>query len=80
VCVQRFLDASDSRAQLASLKKTNSWQRDDFIEKGGWATWPGLDRPVATSADLCAERLAAMELPSSGGQGAQSSKSSTTVR
>ena len=33
VCVQRFLDASDARAQLASLKKTNTWQRDDFIEK-----------------------------------------------
>jgi hypothetical protein len=79
VCVQRFLDASDSRAQLASLKETNSWQRDDFIEKGGWATLPGLDKPVASSADLCAERLAAMELPPRG-QGAQRSQRGATVQ
>jgi hypothetical protein len=71
VCVERFLDASDARAQLASLKKTSSWERDQVIEKGGWATPPGLDEPVPSAADLCAERLAAMELPASG-QGAQS--------
>jgi hypothetical protein len=64
-CVQRFLDASDAREQLASLKKTNSWQRDDLISKGGWATPPGFEKPVADAADLCAEQLAAMELPPS---------------
>ncbi|MGY3622512.1 hypothetical protein [Bradyrhizobium sp. USDA 10063] len=63
VCVQRFVDASDARAQLAALKKTDSWRRDDFIEEGGWATLPGLDKPVTAAAERCAERLAAMELP-----------------
>jgi hypothetical protein len=79
VCVERFLEASDARAQLASLKETSSWQRDDFIAKGGWAALPGVDQPVASAADLCAERLAAMDLPPSG-QGAQSSKSGSAVQ
>jgi hypothetical protein len=88
VCVERFLKASDARAQLASLKETSSWQRDDFIQKGGWVALPGVDQPVASAADLCAERLAVVNLPPSGqgvqrtpsGQGEQSSKSGTAVQ
>jgi hypothetical protein len=79
VCVQRFMAASDARAQLASLKKTSSWQRDDLIEKGGWVTLPGVEKPIATAADLCAERLAAMELPQNG-QDAQRSTTGSAVQ
>jgi hypothetical protein len=78
VCVEQFLNASDARAQLASLKKTMSWQRDDFVEKGGWATPPGLDKPVTSAAELCAERLATTELPPSD-QGARSGTQSKTI-
>ncbi|KRR19249.1 hypothetical protein [Bradyrhizobium retamae] len=78
VCVQRFVDASDARAQLATLKKTSSWQREDFIEKGGWATLPGSDKPVASAAEICAERLAAMKLPPVD-QGAQSGERRTSI-
>jgi hypothetical protein len=70
ICVDRFLEALDARAQLASLKETSSWQRDDFIEKGGWVALPGLDQPVTSAAAVCAERLAA-------GQAAQNTKSGT---
>ncbi|WP_137391202.1 hypothetical protein [Rhodoligotrophos defluvii] len=66
VCVDRFMDAADARTQLAALKETSSWERDSFIEEGGWATLPGMDEPVEASADLCAERLAEMQLPPSG--------------
>jgi hypothetical protein len=79
VCVQRFVDASDARAQLAALKKTSSWQRDDFIEKGGWAKLPGLDKPVAAAAERCAERLAAIDL-SQVNQGVQSGEKRTSVQ
>lgn len=63
VCVDRFMGASDARAQLASLKETSTWQQDDFVEDGGWVTLPGMDEPVADAAGLCAEQLADMELP-----------------
>jgi hypothetical protein len=76
ICVDRFLEASDARAQLASLKETSSWQRDDFIEKGGWVALPGLDQPVTSAAAVCAERLAAMDLPPTG-QAAENTKSGT---
>jgi hypothetical protein len=83
VCVERFINASDARAQLASLKKTMSWQRDDFIEKGGWATPPGLDKPVTSASELCAERLASRELPPNdqgASSGTQSKKIGTAVQ
>jgi hypothetical protein len=38
------------------LKKTDSWNRDELIEKAGWATFPGSepDRHVAVA---CANLL-----------------------
>lgn len=63
VCVERFLNAEGARTKLTSLKETSSWQRDDFIEKGGWMKLAGLEEPVSGAADLCADRLAEMELP-----------------
>lgn len=68
VCVERFLNAEDARAKLASLKETNRWQRDDFIEEGGWLKLAGLEGPVTGAADLCAERLAEMEIPATGAE------------
>jgi hypothetical protein len=41
VCVERFQRATDVSANLAALKKVDSWSQGDFIEKGGWATTPG---------------------------------------
>lgn len=63
ICVQRFLDASNARAQLTILKEQSSWQRDDFIEKGGWDKPPGIKGGAPGAASLCAQRLAAATLP-----------------
>ena len=38
LCVEKFQRAGDVAANLAALKKTDTWSRADFIEKGGWAT------------------------------------------
>ena len=35
-CVIRFNQGSDAVAQLAALKKANSYERGDIIKKGGW--------------------------------------------
>ncbi|GIK97197.1 MAG: hypothetical protein BroJett029_14060 [Alphaproteobacteria bacterium] len=66
ICVDRFLDASDAASELAALKEQSTWQRDDFIQKGGWVKLAGFEEPVEGAADLCAEELAGMELPASG--------------
>ena len=65
VCVERFLHAADAMEKMATFKATNFWERDTFIEKGGWVTLPGIATPVADSAELCAERLAVATVPPS---------------
>jgi len=63
VCVDKFLATSDAAVRLAQLKEESQWQRDDFIEEGGWVTLAGFEEPVDGAAGLCAEQLAEMELP-----------------
>jgi hypothetical protein len=62
VCVDEFMKEAEAGAQLASLKETrSSWQRENFIEEGGWAVVAGEEYDEA--AALCAERLIEMEAP-----------------
>jgi hypothetical protein len=63
VCVARFMQAPDAATELATLKKTDSWKRDDLIEKGGWAKMAGVKEVPSGTDDLCAEKLASMEAP-----------------
>jgi hypothetical protein len=63
VCVAKFMGAPDAATQLATLKKTDSWKRDELIQKGGWAKLTGLEKAPSDAADLCAEKLASMEAP-----------------
>jgi hypothetical protein len=50
VCVEKFQHTADALANLAALKKVDSWTRGDFVEKGGWATLPGSNSPQQVSA------------------------------
>jgi hypothetical protein len=62
VCVENFMQGADAGTQLASLKDTrSSWQRENFVEEGGWATIAGEEYDAA--AELCAEQLIEMEAP-----------------
>src|SRR5207248_6121883 len=49
ICADKFQRSADVSANLEALKKTDSWNRDELIEKAGWATFPGSepDRKVA---------------------------------
>lgn len=69
-CVHRFLAGSDAATQHADLMEISDWQRDEFIDKGGWAKLPVLDRPLAGVADLCADKLAKAEVPAPSTTGA----------
>jgi hypothetical protein len=57
VCVSRFEAGSDAAANLATLKASDSWNRGEYLEKGGWATLAGMKEPVDGAANLCAQRL-----------------------
>ena len=60
VCVERFQRAPEMSANLAALKKVDSWSQGDFVEKGGWATAPGAKASdqVSAVAKACASLLA----------------------
>jgi hypothetical protein len=63
VCVNRFMGATDAGVQLAALKEAGIWQRNDFVEKGGWVTLPGTEGPVSGAAEVCARQLVEMTVP-----------------
>ena len=56
ICVDKFRQAADAKATLVALKATNSWKQDTFVEKGGWATFPG-SQPNQSVAEACAKIL-----------------------
>jgi alpha/beta superfamily hydrolase len=61
VCVDRFQRAGDAAANLAALKKVDSWSQGEFVEKGGWSTVPGTNTSdrVSAVAKACAVLLTA---------------------
>lgn len=56
ICVDKFQHATDAKATLVALKATDSWKQDSFVEKGGWATFPG-SQPNQSVAEACAKLL-----------------------
>jgi hypothetical protein len=61
LCVDKFQHSTDSPATLAELKKVSSWQQASFVEKGGWATFPGHTTPDSAVARACGEMLAGLK-------------------
>jgi hypothetical protein len=59
VCVERFQRASDVGANLAALKKVETWSQGEFIEKGGWAAVAGskTTEQLSPVAKACAVLL-----------------------
>jgi alpha/beta superfamily hydrolase len=58
VCVEKFLQNSDSEANLAVIKKIPSfWEQGEYVQKGGWATQPGATSSDYHLARACAEKL-----------------------
>jgi hypothetical protein len=57
VCVKRFQSADNVEATTVALNEVESWRRDAFVEKGGWATFSG--KTNNGGADACALALRA---------------------
>jgi hypothetical protein len=58
ICVEKFLQNSDAKANLAALQKIPSnWEQGDYVQKGGWATQPGGTSTDYHLARACAGKL-----------------------
>ncbi len=57
ICVEQFNQDSEKDQKLEKLKETNSWERDDYVEKQGWATMPGEKEADSEISGKCAELL-----------------------
>jgi alpha/beta superfamily hydrolase len=63
ICVEKFLQNSDAKANLAVLQKISSnWEQGQYLEKGGWATQPGATSPDYHLARACAEKLVQIKI------------------
>jgi hypothetical protein len=60
ICAEKFRSASDATLNMVEFKKVNSWMQDSYIEKGGWATFPGMTSPDRGVAQACANLLSAL--------------------
>jgi hypothetical protein len=62
ICVEQFRQATNVSANLSELNKiAYAWDRDVFIEKGGWAIMPGSDTTNSAVAKACAETLGTLK-------------------
>jgi len=57
ICVVQFKQAPGKDQKLKELEKTDSWQRSEYVEKQGWATLPGEEKPDSKVASECARLL-----------------------
>jgi len=58
ICADKYLQAAKSDAGMkAKLESVNSWNRDQYLYKTGWATFPGGKDPDMDVAQACAEIL-----------------------
>ncbi len=57
ICVVQFKQAPGKDQKLQELVKTDSWQRSEYVEKQGWATMPGEEKPDSNVASECTRLL-----------------------
>ena len=57
ICVAQFVQEPNSNEKLKEFEKIESYQRYEFIEKGGWDKMPGQKEAGNGVARACAEKL-----------------------
>jgi len=58
ICANKFERAAKADNDLVvKLNAVSSWQRDDYLMKVGWVTFPGGAEPDRGVASACAELL-----------------------
>lgn len=56
ICADRFKRSADAISNFEALKKAESWNRRDLIEKAGWTKFPGSE-PDRSVAEACVTLL-----------------------
>jgi hypothetical protein len=57
ICVAQFMKDPNHQEKLDELKKLSSWDRNEYIEKGGWDKMPGQQEAVYNVSRACADGL-----------------------
>ena len=57
ICVVQFNRDPGKDQKLKELKETSTYQRGEYVEKQGWATMPGEEKPDSNVAEECARLL-----------------------
>lgn len=65
LCVDNFRSAADAVDKLEALKQESSYKQTAFVEKGGWATFPGSDKASRDVAKACVALLKDLDLAAS---------------
>jgi hypothetical protein len=57
ICVAQFIKHPNYEEKLIELKKVSSWERSEFIEKGGWDKMPGQEKADYGVARACSDGI-----------------------
>jgi len=57
ISIAQFMQDPNREERLKELKEVDSWARDDYVKKQGWATMPGEKEPDSQVAYEVARRL-----------------------
>ena len=57
ICVEQFKQDPEKDKKFKELKGTDSWKRDDYVKKQGWATMPYEKKPDGKVAEKCTEQI-----------------------
>ena len=57
ICVAQFVKQPNHEEQLKEIEKVSTWQRDKFIEEGGWDKMPGQKEADYGVARACADGI-----------------------
>jgi hypothetical protein len=57
MCVVQFNRDPGKDQKLKELKEASTYQRGEYVEKQGWATMPGEEKPDSNVAEECARLL-----------------------
>jgi hypothetical protein len=58
ICVAQFVKEPEHEVKLKEFDKVSSWDRDKFIEKGGWDKMPGQEKADYGVSRACVDGLA----------------------
>jgi hypothetical protein len=57
ICVAQFMSAPNHKANIKELQKVESYERAEFVGKGGWDKMPGEEKAAWGVSSACVSGL-----------------------